>query len=134
MNQKGNDYYETPEHIFKQLDDIFKFNLDVACLQENAKCYDYITESEDSLSQKWVGRCFCNPPFSKKAAFIEKAHNEVMNGNCVLVVMICRSIRWIQKFGISLLKTNFIMKFYKGVFLLLTQQRRNRKKVITAAL
>lgn len=88
MNQKGNDYYETPEHIFKQLDDIFKFNLDVACLQENAKCYDYITESEDSLSQKWVGRCFCNPPFSKKAAFIEKAHNEVMNGNCVLVVMI----------------------------------------------
>ena len=34
---------------------------------------------------------FCNPPFSKKKDFIEKAYNEVMFGNCPVVVMVLPS-------------------------------------------
>lgn len=88
MNTKGNDYFETPMSIFRQLDRIFKFNLDVACNEHNAKCYNAITEKTDALSQDWYGRCFCNPPFSKKAEFIKKAHDEVLSENCPVCVMI----------------------------------------------
>lgn len=36
-------------------------------------------------------RVFCNPPFSQKAAFIAKAYNEVINGQCAIVVMVLPS-------------------------------------------
>ena len=88
MNTKGNDYYETPMLLYQQLDRIFKFNLDVACNEHNAKCNNAITEKKDALSQDWCGRCFCNPPFSKKSEFIKKAHGEVLSGNCPICVMI----------------------------------------------
>lgn len=47
-------------------------------------------------------RVFCNPPFSKKAEFIEKAYNEVINGNCPIVVMVlpanCQDCRAFQQY------------------------------------
>jgi len=33
-------------------------------------------------------RAFCNPPFSQKSEFIEKAYNEVLYGECPICVMI----------------------------------------------
>ena len=36
-------------------------------------------------------RVFCNPPFSRKAEFIAKAYNEVINGDCPVVVMVLPS-------------------------------------------
>lgn len=68
MNQKGrgNDNFETPDYIFKQLDEIFNFHFDVAASQYNAKCFNYFSEKSDALKNNWYGRCFCNPPFSKK--------------------------------------------------------------------
>lgn len=91
MNQKGqgNDYFETPAYIFNQLNEIFNFTCDVACNVENAKTYFYITEKQDSLKTSWgIHRCFCNPPFSKKAEFIKRAYDEVINGYCPICVMI----------------------------------------------
>jgi site-specific DNA-methyltransferase (adenine-specific) len=99
MNQKGNDEFCTPKHLFDQLDDIFKFELDVACTSHNnllsdrgciyyegGFCYD---KKFDGLKLSWGDeRCFCNPPFSDKAKWIEKAYNEVINGNCPICVMI----------------------------------------------
>ena len=86
MNVKGNDYFETPLYIFNQLNRIFHFNMDVACNEKNFKCKNYITEEMNSLGYEWYGRCFCNPPFSKKAEFIKKAHDEVLNGICVMIL------------------------------------------------
>ena len=87
MNQKGkgNDEFETPDYIFKQLDNIFNFQIDLACTVLNRKCDISFT---DSLTCDWLGRCFCNPPFSKKAEFIKKAHEQVQNGYCPICVMI----------------------------------------------
>lgn len=43
----------------------------------------------DSLKESWRGkRVFCNPPFSGKAAWMEKAHNEVQSGGCHVVAMV----------------------------------------------
>ena len=50
---------------------------------------------------------FCNPPFSRKAEFIEKAYNEVINGDCPICVMLlpsnCQDSKAFQKF----VKKNF---------------------------
>lgn len=87
MNQKGkgNDCFETPDYIFEQLDNIFNFEFDTACDVYNCKCLrGYV----DALNHTWFGRCFCNPPFSKKAEFIKKAYEEVTSGHCPICVMI----------------------------------------------
>lgn len=89
MNQKGrgNDEFETPDYIFEQLDRIFNFQTDVACNKDNSKCLSYFPNSLSDAAF-WVGRCFCNPPFSKKAEFIKKADEQVKEGICPVCVMI----------------------------------------------
>ena len=97
MNQKGrgNDNFQTPRHIFEQLNKIFNFEIDIACTSKNCLCNNgfYHDQNMDALKESWDfsgggGRAFCNPPFSLKAEFIEKAHNEVSKGNCSICVMI----------------------------------------------
>lgn len=93
MNQKGrgNDCFQTPKFIFTQLDKIFNFEIDIACTTQNCLAPKgfYYDRSINALQVNWGGeRAFCNPPFSQKAEFIEKAHNEVLNGSCPICVMI----------------------------------------------
>ena len=93
MNVKGNDCFETPQYIFDQLNNIFNFEIDVACNSDNKLCPKgfYHDLGFDSLIEKWQGRCFCNSPFSQKAEFIRKADEEIKNGNCPICVMILPS-------------------------------------------
>ena len=93
MNQKGkgNDFFQTPPYIFNQLNKIFNFEIDIACNTQNCLCENgfYHDIGINALNIDWgKNRAFCNPPFSQKAEFIEKAHNEVQNGNCPICVMI----------------------------------------------
>ena len=91
MNQKGrgNDNFETPDYIFNQLNAIYDFTFDVACNESNCKCPYGYDENWNALSDaSWFGRCFCNPPFSKKAEFIRKADHEVQSKHCAICVMI----------------------------------------------
>lgn len=91
MNQKGrgNDEFETPRHIFRQLNNIFHFTLDAAASDNNHLCEYYFTKFENGLYRGWtLHRVFCNPPFSNKADWINKANEEVQNNNCPIVVMI----------------------------------------------
>lgn len=94
MNVKGNDNFQTPDHLFKQLNDIFNFTVDAACTTKDCKCVNgfYYDRGIDALKVSWGNeRVFCNPPFSQKAAFIEKAYNEVINGDCPVCVMVLPS-------------------------------------------
>lgn len=91
VNDKGCDTFNTPEFVFKQLDNIFNFTVDAACSSKNKKtnrgfCWDL---GIDGLKQSWRGeRVFCNPPFSKKSLWINKAVDEVENNKCPVVIMI----------------------------------------------
>lgn len=59
--------WETPQDLFDQLNDEFKFTLDPCCLQGNAKCEKFFTKQDDGLSQSWDGeRVFMNPPYGKE--------------------------------------------------------------------
>ena len=110
MNVKGNDNFRTPNSLYEQLDRIFNFTLDAACTTEDCKVEKgfYFDKGIDALKMSWGGeRIFCNPPFSKKAEFIEKAYNEVINGDCPIVVMVlpsnCHDSKAFQKY----IKKNF---------------------------
>lgn len=117
MNVKGNDNFGTPEKLFKQLNDIFAFTLDAACTTEDCKCKNgfYHDKGVNALQMSWGReRIFCNPPFSQKAAFIEKAYNEVMNGDCPIVVMVLPSNCQDSKAFQTYIKKNFFYETLAG--------------------
>lgn len=94
MNVRGNDCFQTPQSLYDQLDRIFNFTLDAACTTADCKAPAglYADKGVDALAVSWKDqRVFCNPPFSRKSAFIEKAFNEVMTGDCPVVVMVLPS-------------------------------------------
>lgn len=57
--------WETPQHLFDELNAEFGFALDVCATPCNAKCARYYTEDDDGLAQPWEGVCWMNPPYGK---------------------------------------------------------------------
>ena len=83
--------WETPIDFFNKLDEVFKFEIDVAASDDNAKCEKYFTEKTDGLSQKWEGICWLNPPYGREQIkWIEKAHKESLNGATVVCLIPAR--------------------------------------------
>jgi phage N-6-adenine-methyltransferase len=111
------DTFRTPHSLYAQLDAIFNFTLDAACTRNDCKAPAgfYFDEGIDALTIPWgKNRVFCNPPFSRKAEFIAKAYEEVINGECPIVVMIlplnCQSSAVFQKY----VKKNFYYETLQG--------------------
>ncbi|WP_081343364.1 DNA N-6-adenine-methyltransferase [Mycobacteroides chelonae] len=53
------------------------FTLDVAAAAHNTKCARYFTFEMNGLTQSWAGeRVWCNPPYSRIGAWVEKAWRE----------------------------------------------------------
>ena len=50
----NNQVYETPDYLFKELSDVFRFKLDVCASDENAKCSMYFTEKRRWFISKMV--------------------------------------------------------------------------------
>lgn len=49
------------------------FTLDVAAARHNAKAPRFYTREQDGLTQPWVGRVWCNPPYSDCGAWVRRA-------------------------------------------------------------
>lgn len=65
------------------------FTLDVAAAPHNAKCERFYAAEDDGLSQPWVGRVWCNPPYSDCGAWVQKAWLEWFRpGGPDLIVML----------------------------------------------
>lgn len=87
-SRKSNEWI-TPKWIFAQLDEIFHFTLDPAATKENAKCAKFYTKEDDGLAKSWKDETvFVNPPYSKVADWVRKAHHESQNGACQVVMLI----------------------------------------------
>lgn len=79
----------TPQYLFDTLNKQYgEFTLDAAASVSNHKCDKYYTIEDDALTQTWEGRVFLNPPYGRGiiGPFIEKAYEEVNNGNAECVV------------------------------------------------
>ena len=67
----------TDPEFFARLEERFgKFTLDVAAAEHNTKCAEFYDRLDDGLSKIWLGRVWCNPPYSDIRAWVEKAWDE----------------------------------------------------------
>ncbi len=83
--------WSTPQDLFDQLNDEFKFDLDAAASPKNAKCDVYYTKDDNGLSIPWEGRrTWLNPPYGRTiGAWVEKAITETTTeGGARVVVML----------------------------------------------
>lgn len=82
--------WATPQDLFDELNEEFGFTLDAAASDDNAKCERYYTKETNGLAQSWRGETvFFNPPYGRKIGdWVEKAHNEYLNGECTVVMLL----------------------------------------------
>lgn len=78
--------WETPKELFNELNDEFRFDVDVCALPENAKCKDFFTPEMNGLLQDWSGRrCWCNPPYGRD---IKKWVKKAYESNTLVVMLL----------------------------------------------
>ena len=84
--------------LFDPLNAEYRFTLDAAASDANAKCPKYYTRVTDGLLRSWAGeRVWLNPPYSRLEPWFAKTWQE-MRAGCELVVMLCPANRTEQRF------------------------------------
>ena len=108
------DKWETPDKIFYELNEKYKFTLDPCCENHTAKCNKYYTEKENGLIQDWSGEIvFVNPPYSRGIIdlWMEKCYNESLKGILIVALIpVSTSSKWWHNYVWK--KSKII--FYKG--------------------
>lgn len=82
--------WQTPQHIFDELNQEFNFTLDPCAQHDSAKCKKYYTPVEDGLKQSWSGETvFVNPPYGRELKkWVKKCHDEAIHGDATVVMLI----------------------------------------------
>jgi phage N-6-adenine-methyltransferase len=65
--------WSTPQWLFDALNRVFKFKLDAAADETNAKCKKYYTLSQSGLLNPWSDITFFNPPWNNPGDWCRKA-------------------------------------------------------------
>lgn len=86
------DAWRTPPGVFNYLNSTYNFDIDLAADEENARCQTYFTERYNALDFDWY-RCgqsgWCNPPYSRQQAFIDKAIEQAKRGFITVMLIPC---------------------------------------------
>jgi len=102
LKATGNIVQETPQDFFDFLNGIFRFDLDVCALPENAKCERFYTPETDGLKQPWGGGVWCNPPYGKDIInWVRKASEEYVKDYNKFIVMLLPArtdTKWFQQY------------------------------------
>jgi phage N-6-adenine-methyltransferase len=93
----GSDERPTPDEIFNPLNEEFRFTVDVAANEDNAKCERFYTIHDDGLSQDWNGEVvWCNPPYSETRLWVEKAN--LSNATTVMLLPVATDTFWFHEY------------------------------------
>src|SRR5688572_3008230 len=91
-HQRGKDDWESPDDVFRPLNEEFEFTLDVCADVYNRKCERFFSKEKDGLSQIWAPEvCWMNPPYSEWAKWVEKAYKEAALGATVVALLPART-------------------------------------------
>ena len=110
MFSSKTEMWATPQDFFDKLNDEFRFTLDAAAIQENAKCDRFFTPEDDGLSQMWDGVVWCNPPYCRQTGkWVKKAYEESKKGATVVMLLPCRpDVSWFHDYILGKAEIRFI--------------------------
>jgi len=108
---KTSDRWQTPDWLFKQLDEEFNFAIDLCATKENSKCEflfsDYLHDIpatrlhtfnqerfSDHVKRLDIKCVFMNPPYSNPKPFIQKAWEDSKHCKVVCLVKCDPSTKW----------------------------------------
>ena len=97
MFSSNTDLWATPQDFFDKLNRVFRFDLDVCAVPENAKCEQYYSPDNNGLLQDWFGVCWLNPPYGRViAAWVEKAYRSAKENGATVVCLLPARVdtRW----------------------------------------
>ena len=105
--------WETPDHVFYELNEEFHFTLDPCSSDSNHKCEKYFTEAQDGLQQDWSNEiAFVNPPYGRNVKkWVEKCYTEVFHRNCKCAVMLIAArtdTAWFHDYIYNIAEVRFI--------------------------
>jgi phage N-6-adenine-methyltransferase len=80
MPKSKTDKWQTPPELYGTLNTEFHFNYDPCPI-------DWKEGDADGLTTEWGTSTFCNPPYSKVAKWIEKAHKEWKKGKTIVMLI-----------------------------------------------
>lgn len=84
--------WNTPRSLFDPLNDIWKFELDCACLEESALCDSFFTPETDGLNSDWGKHiCWLNPPYDDIKSWAKKAAEAFRGGATVMMLIPSRT-------------------------------------------
>lgn len=86
------DTYKTPRYLIERLEKEFgQITLDVCANEQNKVCENFISKEQNALVSDWTtsGIVFCNPPYSKKDEFLEKAIEQSKTGQKIIMLVPC---------------------------------------------
>lgn len=104
--------WETPQHLFNELNKEFNFTVDVASSDYNYKCKKHYTKEEDGLQQNWDNdTVWCNPPYGRQ---IEKWVEKAFTSNALTVMLLPArtDTKWFHKYIYNQDSVN--VRFIKG--------------------
>lgn len=80
MPKSKSDKWGTPPELYKTLDDEFQFKYDPCPIT-------WKEGDADGLTSDWGTSTFVNPPYSKVALWIKKAHEEWKKGKTIVMLI-----------------------------------------------
>jgi site-specific DNA-methyltransferase (adenine-specific) len=104
------DEARTPMGLFKNLDNVWHFKIDIACTRINCLCESgiFVNEGHDALKEPWSSygeqygdSAYCNPPYSpgNLEPFCKKAYEESLRGAVVVMLLpMDSSTQWFHKY------------------------------------
>ena len=89
MFSSDTDMWATPQSFFDRLNKVFRFEVDVCAIAENAKCKTFFSPDVDGLSQEWNGVCWMNPPYGREiSAWVKKAYLSAKKNGATVVCLL----------------------------------------------
>lgn len=101
MFSSKKDNWETPDWLFRKLNDEFRFSLDPCADENNHKCDKYFTKEEDGLTKDWgKDRVFCNPPYGRELAkWVKKCYEHSQKGGLAVMLIPARTdTKWFHDY------------------------------------
>jgi phage N-6-adenine-methyltransferase len=106
--------WETPDTLFNELNEEFKFTLDAAASDSNKKVDKFFDKNSNGLKQSWKNETvWLNPPYGEKGSklvdWIKKSVSEMNNGaTTVLLIPARTNTNWFHDYCLKFGEVRFI--------------------------